>query len=209
MTAPQKRTPGCSRASAETRIEHADSSPPAEQTDGLHAAHVETRASHRRLFLALDRCNSFTRLEALIQLSFKMDRDDWLVALGQNWSCCDNVWRFRTVLQRLLPPTGPVSGLMTAQEQEAYAALPAILTVYRGCGARNMLGASWSLDKGIAARFPFMNRYRTPHPRLVTATVPKRDVLAVKLDREETEIITFKARRTQVEALPEHVERRQ
>jgi hypothetical protein len=37
------------------------------------------------------------------------------------------------------------------------------------------------------------SRYRVSDPVLVTATVRKQDVVAVKLDRQEEEIITFKA----------------
>ncbi len=44
-------------------------------------------------------------------------------------------------------------------------------------------------------------RYRAERPLLVTASVLKRRVLAIKLDRDEAEIITFAARRTAVEML--------
>jgi hypothetical protein len=40
-----------------------------------------------------------------------------------------------------------------------------------------------------------------PDPVLMTATVQKQDVLAIKLDRQEEEVITFKARRVAKELI--------
>ncbi len=91
---------------------------------------------------------------------------------------------------------------MEPAEADAYKALPDRWTVFRGCGETNLLGASWSLERETAARFPLLNRYRQARPLLVTATVRKAHVLAVKLDRQEAEIITFRARRVAVEPLP-------
>jgi hypothetical protein len=44
-----------------------------------------------------------------------------------------------------------------------------------------------------------LHRYRQAEPLLVTATVPRDRVLAVKLDRNEAEVVTFDARRVAVE----------
>lgn len=146
-------------------------------------------------------CDSFTRLPQLIALHSCMAPADWLRLLGDEWTVCDNIGRYRLELRRLLPRTGPVLEMMTGEEQAAYRSLPERLTVFRGCGINNMLGACWSLAPGVAARFPTLNRYRQSEPLLVTATVKRERVLAVKLDREEVEIITFMARRTAVSAL--------
>ena len=68
-----------------------------------------------------------------------------------------------------------------------------------------MLGASWSLDRDVAARFSFLSRYLAAQPLaqplLLTATVAKENVLAVKLGRDEAEIVTFSARRQRVDSL--------
>jgi hypothetical protein len=123
--------------------------------------------------------------------------------VGSEWSCCDNIGQYRLLLRWLLPEEGPIPELMDPNERAAYDALPDRLTVYRGCGTSNKLGLSWSLDRQIAARFPFLNRYRQADPLLVTGKVHKRHVLAVKLDRDESEVITFRARRAAVEQLPQ------
>jgi len=52
---------------------------------------------------------------------------------------------------------------------------------------------SWSRNKAIANRFPYTNRHKVPEPLLVTATVAKGNVLAVKLGRDEDGVITFGA----------------
>lgn len=150
---------------------------------------------------ALMWCDSYSRMESLLELRARMNQAEWLQAVGEHWTCCDNIGAYRLRLRRLLPETGPVPQLMTPEEAAAYEALPSLLTAYRGCGPANMLGASWSLDRETAARFPTLHRYRQAEPLLVTARVRKHHVLAVKLGREEAEIITFRARRIEVERL--------
>ena len=51
------------------------------------------------------------------------------------------------------------------------------------------------MNPDVARGFVKLARYRVPDPVLVTAIVRKQDVLAIKLDRQEEEVITFKARR--------------
>jgi hypothetical protein len=144
----------------------------------------------------------YSRLPLLLALSDRMERHEWLQLLGSEWSSCDNIGPHRLRLRALLPPAGPVLELMEPAEADAYRALPDRLTVYRGCGAQNLLGACWSMERETAARFPLLHRYRQARPLLVTATVRKAHVLAVKLDRQEAEIITFRARRVSIEPLP-------
>jgi|688.fasta_scaffold687261_2 hypothetical protein len=145
--------------------------------------------------------DSYNRMPCLIGLWSRMDRGEWLRLLGEWWTCCDNIGSYRRDLRWRLPKTGPVPELMTAEEIEAYNALPERLTIYRGCGLDNIHGASWSLERDIAARFPFLIRYRQDQPLLVTAKVLKSRILAVKLERKEAEVITFAASRAEVEEL--------
>jgi hypothetical protein len=46
-----------------------------------------------------------------------------------------------------------------------------------------------------------LNRYKVHDPLLVTATVSKHDIVAVKLGREEEEVITFRPRIMKIEKL--------
>jgi hypothetical protein len=161
----------------------------------------ETLVSRQEASDRLIRCCSYSRLDCLFDLFRELSYEDWLAVLGKHWSGCDNIGPSRLALRQLLPDRGPVAGMMTLQECAAWEALPERLTVYRGCGPVNMRGASWSLSQDVAAQFPFLNRYRQTEPLLVTATVRRDRVLAVKLGRQELEIVTFDARRVAVEPI--------
>jgi len=52
-------------------------------------------------------------------------------------------------------------------------------------------GWSWSLKRDVAAKFPFYGRYQTEVPLLLTARIPKSRAAALKLARQEQEIIVF------------------
>lgn len=65
--------------------------------------------------------------------------------------------------------------------------------MYRGCYKTNKRGFSWSLEREVAARSPFLYRYRQDDQALlVRATVAKRDIVALKHDREEAEVICWR-----------------
>jgi hypothetical protein len=146
--------------------------------------------------------NSYSRLPILLGLYYPMAwagrRSDWLRLLGHYWSICDNIsLYFDDLCLRLLyegAEEGPVVEMMDAAELAAWHALPDLVTVYRGAGKDNRHGASWSLSEEVARTFPLLNRYWQKVPMLYTAEVRKQDILALKLDRDEQEVITFNAR---------------
>lgn len=158
--------------------------------------------------------DSYSRMLMLLEMSplgkseFRLSYPDWYRTLGQWWSVCDNIGQYRKALKLAMylgsTPT-PIPEMMNEEEQAALAALPERITVYRGCGAENMLGASWSLERDVAAGFPYLNRYKVREPVLVTATVRRDRICALKLNRNEHEIITFNARRLGVESLTEAI----
>lgn len=68
--------------------------------------------------------------------------------------------------------------------------------MYRGADRGvNERGLSWTWSRAVAERFPFMRRYRAADPVLVTATVSRKRITAVKLDpeRQENEVIVLPA----------------
>ncbi|MDP9052204.1 MAG: hypothetical protein M3O31_16015 [Acidobacteriota bacterium] len=142
---------------------------------------------------------SHQRLDEIMEMLWDLGTADWLTILGENWTSCDYIAPYRDKLRKWLGSEGPIMEMMTPTEQAAYAALPEIVTVYRGCGPSNLRGASWSLDRDVANEFPSFARYRTDVPVVVTARVRKSHILAVKLDREEAEVITFSARAIKTE----------
>ncbi len=200
MSRPQKRTPG--EVGTGQALEAHTSTNGAIVPLPLRIRKCRERVSIDDARKRLAWCDSYSRMETLVELGFEMAVDEWYVVLGEEWSGCDNIGIFRRMLRKMLPTTGAVLPMMDEQERATYTALPERITIYRGCGERNMLGACWSLERDVAAKFPFLNRYRAKQPLLVTATVHKSLVLAVKLDRDEAEVITFGARRATVESLP-------
>lgn len=146
-------------------------------------------------------CNSYTRLSSLIAMQFEVDSNDWLRLLGEWWTSCDDIserardeedfslWQspFEWLAER---PLDLRHLMMTQEELAALEALPPVLTIFRGCYAINKRGLSWSLDRSVAEGFPFKHRYtQEGQPLLVRAEVARDDVLMLKLDREEQEIV--------------------
>jgi hypothetical protein len=140
-------------------------------------------------------CNSFTRLATIIKLGRRrLCRADLLTLLGEHWPDCDHNGRIGGELLRIILPETTAPEMMTEAERAALAALPETVTIYRGADRGvNEAGLCWSLDRTIAARFPFYWRYYAKHPVLVTATVARERIVAVKLDRKEAEVITAHA----------------
>lgn len=147
-------------------------------------------------------CGSYQLMGAILDLAKQIGPGElWLRILGENWTGCDNIFAYQGILKHLLPKSGPVTQMMTDEELAAYELLPETVTVYRGCGKKNRKGASWSLNKDVAAKFPFLNRYAVTDPMLITARVEKCQVLALKLDRNESEVITFSPKVVKSESL--------
>lgn len=145
---------------------------------------------------ALRFCNSYDRLPTLLDLSVMMDDSEWLFLLGREWSGCDNISEHSADLFDAIFNCGvsvcPSKEMMTNEEQDFYDALPDLVTVYRGCYTPNKWGFCWTLDINIAMKFPFFARYRMDgQPLLVKALAKKENIIAVKTDRGEAEIITL------------------
>ena len=140
--------------------------------------------------------DSYDRLPTMLEWAWLCDSGDWLRELGEQWSGFDNVGMYADELADAVGnhhwDAYPIKAMMNAEELEAFNQLPEVLTVYRGCYAINKWGFCWSLDRGVAERFPFLNRYDAEgRPLLVKATLQKSQVAALKLDRSEAEIVTF------------------
>jgi hypothetical protein len=146
--------------------------------------------------------DSYERLGLMFDFVGRVPRHQWIRLLGKEWSGFDNVGHYLCHLAVELPD-GTEPEMMTKAEREALSALPEVVTVYRGCGNVNRNGCCWSLDWDVAARFPTLMRYRVSDPMLVTATVRRDEIIALKLDRNESEVITFDAIEVDTELLVE------
>jgi len=143
--------------------------------------------------------DSYSRLPWLIDLYYDtvLPPIDVLRLLGEEWTMCDNLEteEFADEVTTILTGYGefPIRPMMTRKELYRWRSLPDMVTIYRGCSRNDPRGFSWSLSKDVADRFPFLNRYLAPDPVVLTAEVKKIDIIAVKLDRAEEEIITLNA----------------
>jgi hypothetical protein len=140
--------------------------------------------------------NSYTRAPIVLDIQQHMERSDWLRIVRDEWDGIDNLSKFRRQFKNALGFKGPLPDMMTPKEQQRYDALPAQVTIYRGCSffdkdAGGLHGMSWTLDFEVAKAFPTLGRYRVEYPVVYRATVKKSRILAVKLERGEEEVITF------------------
>ena len=137
-------------------------------------------------------CNSLERLPEVLSMRRRMSAPDWWRLLGAEWDGFDNVGIHRHRLRAYLVRANAANlrAMMRRHERRALAAMPEVLTVYRGCYSINRHGLSWTLCKETAAAFPTLNRYRRngDTPLLLTGTAP-RDRAVLKLGRSEREVI--------------------
>lgn len=133
--------------------------------------------------------NSYERLPIL--MAQKRHDENWFEALGNEWSATDNQWRFADQLKHIFRKSTRqlLDKMMTSNEHEALAMLPDVVLVFRGQDHTLPFGLSWSLEQKIAEQFPFNSRYRCTNPVLLIAAIPKQSIVALKLDRDESEAI--------------------
>lgn len=154
--------------------------------------------------------NSFNRMDKLLDVCPLLEPyglgkrilsyQQWLHLIGENWTGCDVITLYRKTLKSVLGVTGPIREMMNVQENAIYDRLPDTVTVYRGCSADHRDGLCWSLDEQIANAFPFQRRFRAKDPILIRARAKKSRILAVKMGRNETEVITFSPRVAKIRA---------
>ena len=128
--------------------------------------------------------DSYSALPIILDLRWCMDDDRWLTLLGENWSRFDNVSEYFERIEQLILDFGnAIPEMMDEAEREAYGALPDVITIYRGCYELNKYGASWSLDRAVAEKFPFLLRYtQDGRPLLIKAQIEKKYITALKLE---------------------------
>jgi hypothetical protein len=135
--------------------------------------------------------DTYAPLDELLPLRERMTRSDWLTLLGQFWAGADNTSMFIPELRAAIGDERPVMEMMTDEERLRFDRLPQTMTVYRGCGAFNANGICWSLSSTIAREFHSIPRYKVEEPLLLTGTVEKARVVALKRCLNEDEIISF------------------
>jgi hypothetical protein len=146
------------------------------------------RSCYQRAEEHLKFAHSYNRADRIIDL-FVCRHPERIRLLGKEWSGCDAYPKEMRILLLGLPC--PAVEAMTREEREHLDALPEIIHLWRGCYEHNRDGFSWSEVRSIAKRHLTLSRYRHDgsHPLLLHGTVNRRDIIFVKHDRKEHEIV--------------------
>ena len=120
-------------------------------------ASIETQIANAQA--AVDRlrfADSYSRMQALLELRRFVPSAYFWKELGLNWDCCDNIYLFKSELLRPFEEHRQAKGLpiteaMNEADSEHYDALPQRVTLFRGCYAHNKNGLSWSTSGDVGA----------------------------------------------------------
>jgi hypothetical protein len=125
--------------------------------------------------------------------------------LGEVWIDSNNVFQNRRVWRRLwLDPGIDVTAAMDDDDRSALAALPDIVTVYRGTShPRARAPLSWSLDYDRAHWFAAVRARPAGGRFLLTGRVRKKDIRAVLLGRKEMEVVALRVKVMSVRQIAE------
>lgn len=141
----------------------------------------------------------YNRVKMMLTLRPRMDYADWLVVLGRQWTRATDHHHQLGVLRDALGIAGPLLPMMTPAEHDAYAALPSRVTLFRAAPYQDRKeGIRWSMDEGVARRFPLYGGPSSREPVLITATARKESIVALFLGGEAPEVIAFTVRRSSI-----------
>lgn len=130
------------------------------------------------------------RWDALQELDddLGLDNATFWELFGEVWIDSENIWQhFDWIADQLRDDRPGKENIMDAAERKAFAALPDMVTLYRGHQVRNRHGLSWTLDYSKAEWFA--KRFQSKRWQVDTRSVPKDHLVALLLGRGEQEII--------------------
>lgn len=135
------------------------------------------------------------RVDAIRMIDFAYgeyisDEEYWYL-VGWVWADSENIWQERDEWEELLGSPRPArEAMMSTEEQEHLASLPAVLTVYRGAIAGlNDEGLSWTLDRKVARFFATRWEHLDDDRAIDVGEVDKEHVVAYFASRDESEIV--------------------
>lgn len=144
------------------------------------------------------------RIDAFLDISWRLDGPRYWDLLGQVWSDTENAWQNKVEWREALTSDLDGREMMSDEDVRCVFDLPPekggllpMTRIYRGYRFDDALqGYSWTLDKARARWFA--NRLRQndqPPPKIASGFVAREHVIAYITGRDEQEIV----------ALPEHV----
>jgi hypothetical protein len=111
-------------------------------------------------------------------------------ALMETWSGFDATWDARSRLLRALHAMEPAVPFFSQAQGAFFNALPAQVTVFRGCSRPRLRGVAWTTDRSVAEGFARGHRnIRVPESVLASAIIPKEHIFFVTDDRSEKEVV--------------------
>ena len=151
---------------------------------------VEAKASYDDIAKAMWFTDSYSRIHYVMK-AYRPNDASFFKFLGEQWTSFDNLFEFRYELVNLFVRNRQYTSLMMDDDDlEFYDSLPDVIKVYRGQDASNEVGLSWSTSKEVAHNFATMfARYRCKNPVLLSASIEKSQIFAVKVGRNESEVI--------------------
>lgn len=144
------------------------------------------------------RYNSTEKFDCFCFLSPKLPPKVYWELLSMAYTSSDNLFPFRRKVRKCFAAKHPYREyLMNEVERSFVAALPDVVTIYRGMTDKESksgkFGLSWSLDKSIAEFFrdTYLRNFSTHNePKtLMELQIKKSEIVAYFQKREESEII--------------------
>lgn len=156
-------------------------------------APAKLKAAQRRAAESLKYADSYSRGDALVR-AYRVRHPHWPEMLRDCWSDCDAFPPpMLAVLEGLAKDPAARRRVMRPEALAFLEALPEQVTVWRGCYSVSVCGFSWSTSREVAAKFPFLLRYRRrgDTPLLLRGEIARERILFVTLGRNEFEVVTL------------------
>jgi hypothetical protein len=131
------------------------------------------------------------RLEAFLDIMDEISDQAYWETLAWMWRDSENIREFPTIWTSLLmSDRAHREHLMTDAERETLSAMPETFTVWQGHTEGRDDGWSWTFDKKVAEWFARrFARLEDDQPLVTEALVQRDDVVALFLERGESEVI--------------------
>lgn len=107
--------------------------------------------------------------------------DGQFSALGEIWPTWSRITQHGEELKKFLEAHRDRWKVASNQgAQRILEQLPDVLTVFRGCAARNRLGFTWCSTEAAARAYPLSPPFREKEPLLITAAIDKANVVSLR-----------------------------
>lgn len=135
---------------------------------------------------------SHQRSLVFIELAEDMEPKQFWTILHDQWSSFDAIDHF--VMKQVISGFSDEwsADYLGEDDRDFYDSLPDTVTIYRGQGATEAVGLSWTTDYEVARNFSLGHRgCNRADPVIIKANVAKHNIAGAYVNREESEILVF------------------